>query len=32
MSTHPSDDTRIKKLQQFMPIAEEEYQLSKTKQ
>lgn len=32
MSTHPSDDTRIRKLEQFMPIALEEYQLSKTKQ
>jgi len=32
MSTHPSDDTRIKKLEQFMPIALEEYELSKTKQ
>ncbi|MBE2214244.1 MAG: M48 family metallopeptidase [Opitutaceae bacterium] len=32
MSTHPSDDTRIKKLHQFMPIAVEEYELSKTKQ
>ncbi len=32
MSTHPSDDTRIRKLEQFMPIALEEYELSKTKQ
>ena len=32
MSTHPSDDTRIRKLNQFMPIALEEYELSKTKQ
>lgn len=32
MSTHPSDDTRIKKLNQFMPIALEEYERSKTKQ
>lgn len=32
MSTHPSDDTRIRKLEQFMPIALEEYYLSTTKQ
>lgn len=32
MSTHPSDDTRIRKLEQFMPIALEEFERSKTKQ
>lgn len=32
MSTHPSDDTRIRKLQQFMPLAVEEYEQSKMRQ
>jgi metalloendopeptidase OMA1, mitochondrial len=32
MSTHPSDDTRIRKLQQLMPKAIEEYERSTTRQ
>lgn len=32
LSTHPSDDTRIRKLERFMPIAVEEYDRSTTKQ
>ena len=29
ISTHPSDDTRIKKLEEFMPVALKEYEKAK---